>query len=162
MVHNLRRAIQKWARLTQILSREGEDAQTSSHIYLAVAQSVMLYGSDTWVLTPHMKRVLGGSDHRVARRLMGRQPRRERDGGWIYPPTGGCDGGGGFTGGGDLRLPPPEHSCTVYCDNADYGPMSGGKVEAKAKGGNKMVGTGGFGFGGDADGVPGGRIDGGV
>ena len=26
------------------------------------------------------------------------------------PPTGVCDGGDGLVGGGDLRLPPPEHS----------------------------------------------------
>ena len=33
--------------------------------------------------------------------------------------------------------------------------MSGGKAEARAKGGNAMVGTGWFGFGGNADGGPG-------
>ena len=47
---------------------------------------VLIYGSDTWVLTPHMQRVLGGFHHRVARRLTGRQPRKGRDGGWVYPP----------------------------------------------------------------------------
>ena len=30
------------------------------------------------------------------------------------PPSGGCDFGGGIAGGGDLHLPPPEHSHTVY------------------------------------------------
>ena len=29
-------------------------------------------------------------------------------------PAVGRDGGGGLTGGGDLRLLPPEHSCTVH------------------------------------------------
>ena len=32
------------------------------------------------------------------------------------PPTGGCDVGGVFAGGGDLRLLPPEHSSAIYCD----------------------------------------------
>ena len=32
------------------------------------------------------------------------------------PPTRGCVGGGGFAGGGDLRLPPPEHGGAIYCD----------------------------------------------
>ena len=32
------------------------------------------------------------------------------------PPAGGCDGRGGFAGSGDLHIPPPEHSCAVYCD----------------------------------------------
>ena len=31
------------------------------------------------------------------------------------PPTGGCDGRGRFAGGGDLCLPPPEHSSAIYC-----------------------------------------------
>ena len=38
--------------------------------------------------------------------------------------------------------------------------MSGGEAEVGAKGGNTMVVTGGFGFGGDADIKPGGGGDG--
>ena len=44
----------------------------------------------------------------------------------LYPPGGGCDGGGGITGDGDLRLPPPEQSRTVYYDQAHYLPVPGG------------------------------------
>ena len=32
------------------------------------------------------------------------------------PPAEGCDGGGGFTGGGELSLLPSEHSIKIYCD----------------------------------------------
>ena len=86
VVRNLRRARQKWARLTQVLSREVADAKTSGQIYLVVVQSVLLYGSETWVLIPRMDRVLGGFHHRVARRLTGWQPWKGRGGGWVYPP----------------------------------------------------------------------------
>ena len=86
VVHNLRRARQKWERLTHILIREGADARSLGHIYLEVVQSLLLYGSEIWVLTPRMKRLLGGFRHRVARRLTGRQPWKGRDGGWFYPP----------------------------------------------------------------------------
>ena len=55
-------------------------------IYLVIVQSIMLYGLDTWVLTPPMKRVLGGLYHRVSRRLTGRKPHIGRDGGWFYTP----------------------------------------------------------------------------
>ena len=72
------------------------------------------------------------------------------------PPVGGGYGGGGRAGSGDLCLPSPEHSCTLYCDQANCGTVSGGKTEAGTKGGNEMVGPGRFGFGGNADGVPGG------
>ena len=47
VVRNLWRARYKWARLTHILISEGEDAQTSEQIYLAVMQSVLMYGSET-------------------------------------------------------------------------------------------------------------------
>ena len=45
----------------------------------------MIYGSETWVMTPHMKRVLGGFHHRVARRMMGQKPQKGRGGGWVFP-----------------------------------------------------------------------------
>ena len=86
MVRNLRHAIQKWARLTHILIRGGADAQTSGQIYLAVVQSVLLYGSKTWVLTPHMKRVLGGFHHGMDLRLTGQQPWKGWDRVWDEPP----------------------------------------------------------------------------
>ena len=76
-------------------------------------------------------------------------------------PAGGRGGGGGTAGGGDLRLPPPEHSRTVYYDQAHYGPVSGGGAEAGVKGGQAVVGAGRTGFGGDADGDSGGGTDGG-
>ena len=60
--------------------------RTSGQIYLAVVQSVLLYRSETWVLTPHMQRVLGGFHHRVACRLTGRQLKKGQDEGWVYPP----------------------------------------------------------------------------
>ena len=36
-----------------MFSSEGEDACTSGRIYVAVVQSVMLYGSEMWVMTTH-------------------------------------------------------------------------------------------------------------
>ena len=66
--------------------REGAYARTSGHIYLAVFQLVMMYGSETWVINPGIGRVFGGLHHRVARRQTGRQPRLGRDGMWVYQP----------------------------------------------------------------------------
>ena len=61
VVRNIRHDRQKWARLTRILISEGADYQTPGQIYLTVVQSVLQYMSDTWVLTPRMKRVMDGS-----------------------------------------------------------------------------------------------------
>ena len=43
VVGKLRRAIQKWAQLTWILSREGVDERTLGNIYLEVVKSVLMY-----------------------------------------------------------------------------------------------------------------------
>ena len=46
---------------------------------------VMLYGSETWVLTLYMGRVLCRFHQRVALRLTERQPQRGSNRGWVYP-----------------------------------------------------------------------------
>ena len=52
---------------------------------MAVVQAFIIYGSETWVMTPHIGRFLGGFHHRVDHRLTGRQPRRVWDSVWVYP-----------------------------------------------------------------------------
>ena len=54
-------------------------------------------------------------------------------------PAGGHDSGGWIVGVGDLRLPPPEHSCAVYCNRDHYGSVSGGGAEAGVKGRKEVV-----------------------
>ena len=71
---NLRKARREWAQLKRVLVWEGADDRALGQIYLAVVQSVMMYGSETWVMTPCIGRVLGGFHHRVACRITGRQP----------------------------------------------------------------------------------------
>ena len=66
----------KWERLSLVMNREGGDAQTSEKIYMAVVQAVMISGSDTWAMTLRKGSVLGGFNHRVDHRIMGRQPWR--------------------------------------------------------------------------------------
>ena len=81
-------------------------------------------------------------------------------------PAGGSDGGGGVTGGGYLRLPPPEHSHKVHCSQAHYGPVSDGGVTPGDKFVEALVVAGVSGAGGDVDGGSrrgnGGEIGGGV
>ena len=50
------------------------------------------------------------------------------------PPTGRGDGGGGHIAGGDICIPPLEHSHTIYCDRAHYINMSGGSAETGGEG----------------------------
>ena len=59
VVRNLRKARRKWERLMRVMSRERADARTSVQIYLAVVQLVLLYRSETWVMTPCIRRGAG-------------------------------------------------------------------------------------------------------
>ena len=82
VVGNLGKAQKSWGRLSQILIREGADPKVSGKFYKAVAQAVLLFGAETWVLTPRMERDLDCFQHRVPRRITGRQPRRRGYGSW--------------------------------------------------------------------------------
>ena len=55
-------------------------------LYVEVVQAVLLYGLETWVMYPHIGRILGSFHHRVARRLMGRQPWMGLEGRCMYTP----------------------------------------------------------------------------
>ena len=83
--------------------------------------------------------------------------------GWLMgvSPAGGHNGRVRITGGRYIRLLFPEHSRTVHCDQAHYGPVSGGVEEAGVKGGQAVVLAGWIGIGGYADGILGGGTDGG-
>ena len=75
------------------------------------------------------------------------------------PPSGVCDSVGRIAVGGEPRLPPPEHSHTVYCNQAHYGTVSGGRAEAGVKVGQAVVGSERPRYGGNSDGGLGGGID---
>ena len=81
----LGKARKSWGRLKRILSREGADKRVSGNFFKAVVQQVLLFGAETWVVTPRMERTLSSFMHGVARRITGRQPRRGWDGKWFYP-----------------------------------------------------------------------------
>jgi hypothetical protein len=54
--------------------------------YKATIQTVLLYGSETWVITDEILQLLTSFHHSVARRLTGRHPRpSEEDDEWTYP-----------------------------------------------------------------------------
>ena len=94
---NLVKAQKSWGRLTRILSREGADKRISETFFKVVVQQVLLFGAETWVLTPRIERALDSFMHRAARRITGRQPRRGWDGKWYYPSLAGCMKEAGFT-----------------------------------------------------------------
>ena len=74
------------SRLTGILGREGADARTLVRIYVAVVQAVLIYGLETWVMTPRIGMFWGGFHYRVAHRLTVQQQQRGGDWRWLYTP----------------------------------------------------------------------------
>ena len=75
----------------------------SGHFFKAVVQAVLLFGAQTWVLTPRMERALSIFQHMIAQQLTGRQPMRW--GGWdlVLPSAGGGNSGSGLQGEQDLH-----------------------------------------------------------
>ena len=55
----------------RVLERTGETVRARGAMYKAVAQSVLLYGSKSWVVTGEMLKVLEGFHHRAERRITG-------------------------------------------------------------------------------------------
>ena len=55
---NLKKARKKWGRISRILVQEGADAKTSGMFHVAVVQQILLYGSESWVLTPRILEAL--------------------------------------------------------------------------------------------------------
>ena len=60
VVRNMEKARAVWRRTTSILSREGADRRVYIFFFKAVVQSIKIFGTETWVATPCMGRVLGG------------------------------------------------------------------------------------------------------
>ena len=59
---------------------------------------MLLFGVETWLLTPRMEQALDSFQHRVVQRLTGIQPSRRGGGGWAYPPLEEEMGESGFEG----------------------------------------------------------------
>ena len=84
VVKNLAWVKTVWSRMSRILSREVAAPRVSSLFFKAVIQAVLIFGSETWVVTPRMGKALGGFQTQVSRRMMGQLPLRTTNGTWIY------------------------------------------------------------------------------
>ena len=77
---NLAKGQKSWGRIQGILRREGAKPRILGNFFKAVVQQVLLFGAETWVVTPKLERALSAFLHGAARRLTGRQAQREKDG----------------------------------------------------------------------------------
>ena len=72
VVGNLVKARKSWGRMQGILRREGATTRILGNFFKAVAQQVLLFGAETWVVTPKMEQSLSAFLHGAVRRLTGR------------------------------------------------------------------------------------------
>jgi hypothetical protein len=85
---NLQKAIKRWAMISRVLTRESASPRISVLFYKATIQTVLLYGSETWVMTGEILQMLTSFHHGIAQRLTGHYPHPVSDtddDDWIYP-----------------------------------------------------------------------------
>ena len=70
-----------------MLTKTGETLRARGVMYKEVAQSVLLYGSESWVVTGAVLRVLEGFHHFESMRITGMAGKRVTDREWEYPPV---------------------------------------------------------------------------
>ena len=66
------------------MGREGEDARVLGLFYVAVLQEILMYGLETWIISPHIGRTLEGLLHRVVFRLTDWYPSSRMNRKWVY------------------------------------------------------------------------------
>ncbi len=109
----MRKARATWARVGQVLKSENASPFVAARFYQAVVQAILLYGSESWVLSKTAMARLEGFHIRCAYRMAKEhRPKRGPDRVWIYLSTiGGCvegvrdeaDGGVHFNSSADGR-----------------------------------------------------------
>ena len=80
------------------------------NFFKAVVQQVLLFGVETWVVSPMMEQALSAFIHGAERGLTGRQPQCGRDRKWHYPSLEGSTKEAGLT---DLRTSIQRNQNTV-------------------------------------------------
>ena len=83
---NLTKACRVWARISRVLRAENASARVCGMFYKATVQSVLLFGSETWVLSPVTLQWLEGSYVKAASRMTGLLPKKV-GGSWKFPKT---------------------------------------------------------------------------
>lgn len=88
VLHNLNKAARTWGYLNRLLTKEKERSiKVVTSVYRTIIQALLLYGSETWVLSQKTLHKLEVFHRRCARCLTGRIIHQAPSGEWIYPNT---------------------------------------------------------------------------
>ena len=70
VIANIQNTMKSCSCMDIILGWEGADTWILGHFYIAVVQSILLFGLEIWVTKPHIKRVLDGFHQSVVQRIL--------------------------------------------------------------------------------------------
>ena len=85
---NLKKARQVCARISRVLRADNASPRVCGMFYKATVQAVLLFGIETWCLTPAALTSLEGFHLRVVWRMTSvNKPCRQPDQSWLYPET---------------------------------------------------------------------------
>ena len=82
--------------MSRILGREGATPRVSCFFFKVVIQSVLIFGAETWTVTPRMGKALREFQTQVARRMTGNLPRSTTDRTWRYTSAAAAREAAGF------------------------------------------------------------------
>ena len=85
--NNLQKARKRWGMVARVLTRQGATPQVMGYFYKAIVQAVLLYASETWVMTDRLWIALNTFHHKVARYITGDHIRLMSNGEWILPSS---------------------------------------------------------------------------
>jgi hypothetical protein len=72
---NLHKARDRWKLISRVLTHDSASPRISALFNKATVQTVLLYGTETWVITNDILQLLSSFHHSIARRLTNRHPR---------------------------------------------------------------------------------------
>jgi hypothetical protein len=82
---NLKKALSVWARLSCTIRAENASPHVCSIFYKATVQLILLFGSETWNLSPKSLKCLKGFHLWGDWCMAGKRPMKLQDGTWKYP-----------------------------------------------------------------------------
>ena len=114
VMNNLSWARKVWSRIPGIISREGAARRVSRFFFKSVVQAVLIFGADTWLVTPPHGKGPGGVSDPGGETDDGMAPTEETGQEVDIHLGSGGKGGGGILDDGGVYQAAAEHGRTVH------------------------------------------------
>jgi len=87
VLRNLKKTRLCWSRIQKVLSADGCSPKVMGYFYKTLAMTVLLYGSESWVISKRLERRLNSFHLRCSRHMCHRHIRQLPTGEWDYPSS---------------------------------------------------------------------------